>query len=288
MRYIRAHQGIGLVVAAVEQGRLTIRDLSKWVDFADYVAKTLKKLGAAPAPVHKAESPEAKTAKQEETRSKTDKENKLNAKWTQLDILVAAVGTDGLCARDGSFQRFSETGSRLCARKHANLIENAITSLRPFKGRKILLVDCVDLRDPVFEQRLQGHTGLHPDILNAMSKHELFDAKLTHVAEWISSNVGQMMAVAFVCKAARQRGEALRHLLYKALTELGATTSTCGLLRPHEERTVSCDHFPTAVCSHSSQCIKCHTKSKEDADAEEDIVAWIATGLRLSMPHSNK
>ena len=170
----------------------------------------------------------------------------------------------------------------------SNQIENAITSLRPFKGRKILLVDCVDLRDRVFEQRLQGHTGLHPDILNAMSKHELFDAKLTHVAEWISSNVGQMMAVAFVCKAARQRGEALRHLLYKALTELGATTSTCGLLRPHEERTVSCDQFPTAVCSHSSQCIKCHTKSKEDAEAEEDIVAWIATGLRLSMPHSNK
>ena len=272
MRYIRAHYGIALVIAAVDQDRLPIDDLSGYADFANYVANTVKKLHAAPAPVRGAGGPGAGAAGREETRSNTNKEKKFNAKWTQLDILVAAVGTAFLCARDRSFERFSKAGSlRYNVDTHADQIKNAITSLGHFKGRTILLVDCFELAS---EQSLREHTGQHPDILSAITSQqwELVEPKLTRVAEWISTTAGKM-AVVFVCATARQRGEALRHLLYNALKKLRATTTTYGLVQPHD------DQFSIAVCRHSSECSKCHTKTGRDADNEEEIVDWIARGL---------
>jgi hypothetical protein len=273
LRYIRAHYGIALVIAAVDQDRLPIDDLSGYADFANYVANTVKKLHAAPAPVRGAGGPGAGAARREEIRSNTDKEKKFNAKWTQLDILVAAVGTPFLCAKDRSFERISNAVSlRYDVDEHANQIKNAITSLGHFKGRTILLVDCFDL---TFERSLREHTGQHPDILSAIASQqfrELVEPKLTRVAEWISTTAGKM-AVVFVCATARQRGEALRHLLYNALKKLRATTTTYGLVQPHD------DQFSIAVCRHSSECSKCHTKTGRDADNEEEIVDWIARGL---------
>lgn len=270
MRYIRAHYGIALVIAAVDQDRLPIGDLSGDADFANYVANTVKKLHAAPALV--AGGPGAGAARREEIRSNTDKEKKFNAKWTQLDILVATAGTPFLCAKDRSFERISKAVSRYDVDEHANQIKNAITSLGPFKGRTILLVDCFDL---TFERSLREHTGQHPDILSAIASEqfrELVEPKLTRVAKWISTTAGKM-AVVFVCATARQRGDALRHLLYNALKKLRATTTTYGLVEPDD------DQLSIAVCRHSSECSKCHTKTRRDADNEKEIVDWIAFGL---------